>query len=252
MRVLTFDIGIKHLAWCLYDLSENQIMGWDVQNLMEDQEVAVERCGKCKAKATYKSPTAVYCKRHCLLEPLLIKDTPTLLETLKTKEPTNKSKSKVKILEALGKYYSLPIVFKKVSASHAIDGQGIHKIHDAIREFLIKNHELFFQADKVLLENQPVYKNPSMKTVQILLYAEVRSMFLDHDLSPHIAFIHAGRKNIGIKGDAGYGDRKKQTKARAEAWFEKYPGQTKWSTFYKSHMKRDDLADTLCMCLDQA
>jgi hypothetical protein len=254
MPVLAFDIGIKNLAFCLYDLSGEQILAWGVHSLMEDNTEEPVICSKCKAKASFKA-TVPTCKRHCTLQPLLVKkDMQSLLAALKEKEPAAKAKSKAKVLEALTKYYSLPIERKKpASASHATEGGGMHKIHDAIRSFVGDNFSDFSKATHILLENQPAYKNPTMKTVQILLYSELRSALLDNDFSPKIGFAHAGKKNKGCEGgDGGYADRKKQTKERVEEWLVGKASQSVWQSFYKSHKKRDDLADAFCMCQDSA
>ena len=256
MPVLAFDIGIKNLAFCLYDLSGEQILAWGVHSLMAE-EAPAELCSKCKAKASFRSTTPT-CKRHCTLQPLLVKkDMASLSAALKEKEPAAKAKSKAKVLEALAKYYSLPIEKKKpASASHATEGGGMHKIHDAIRSFVSDNFADFSKATTILLENQPAYKNPTMKTVQILLYAELRSALLDNDFSPKIGFAHAGKKNKGCEGgDGGYADRKKQTKERVEKWLAKQgqkQGREAWQSFYSSHKKRDDLADAFCMCQDSS
>ena len=252
MPVLAFDIGIKNLAFCLYDLSGEKILAWGVHSLMEEDAAAdAELCCKCKAKATFRATTPT-CKRHCTLQPLLVKkEMVSLLAALKEKEPAAKVKSKAKVLEALAKYYSIPIERKKpASASHATEGGGMHKIHDAIRSFVSDNFADFSKATHILLENQPAYKNPTMKTVQILLYSELRSALLDNDFNPKIGFAHAGKKNKDCEGgDGGYADRKKQTKARVEEWLAKQ-GADAWKSFYSSHKKRDDLADAFCMCVD--
>lgn len=261
MKVLAFDIGIKHLAWCLYDISGSQILGWSVENLLEpDGAPAVQaqkQCCKCKAPARFTCGTSVTCKRHATLPPLEAKkDLASLLDALKAKAPAAKVKrSKAAVLEALAAHCAIPIEKPKTkSAMHATDGAGIHTIHDSIRSLVSERHELFFQADKVLLENQPAYKNPTMKTVQILLYAELRSAFIDNGYeAASIGFVHAGKKNKGggqEKGDAGYADRKKETKERVESWLAADAGRASWQTFYKSHKKRDDLADAWCMSYD--
>lgn len=261
-NVLAFDIGIKHLAWCLYDLSGQRILGWNVENLLETEAQAPPAsCSRCKAAARFTSGTSVVCKRHALLPPLECKkDLKSLLEALKAKAPAAKPKrSKAAVLEALAAYYSIPIEKPRApSAQHATDGAGIHRIHDAIRALIGQRHELFFQADRVLLENQPAYKNPTMKTVQVLLYAELRSAFLDNGFAEtSIGFVHAGKKNKGAAvaaatGDAGYADRKKEGKERVEKWLGGDAGRASWQTFYKAHKKRDDLADAWCMCLDSS
>ena len=38
-RLISFDVGIKNMAYCLFDLSSNTIVEWNVLNLCEDVSV---------------------------------------------------------------------------------------------------------------------------------------------------------------------------------------------------------------------
>jgi hypothetical protein len=107
---------------------------------------------------------------------------------------------------------------------------------------------------EVRLENQPVLKNPVMKTVQMLLYATLRDAFLNSG-HPTIPFklVHAGMKVKGkATGTAGYADRKKGSEDRTEAALVKTTvvRGAEWLAFFKGNKKRSDLADAFCMCLD--
>jgi hypothetical protein len=64
-----------------------------------------------------------------------------------------------------------------------------------------------------LLENQPVLKNPTMKSVQILLFATLRDML--QPAPPVLKLVHAGKKvQVEAKGDEGYKDRKAASEAK--------------------------------------
>ena len=40
MKILSFDVGIKNLAFCLIDTTENnKIIDWGVINLIEDEDL---------------------------------------------------------------------------------------------------------------------------------------------------------------------------------------------------------------------
>jgi hypothetical protein len=110
---------------------------------------------------------------------------------------------------------------------------------------------VFREATHILLENQPAFKNPTMKTVQILLFATLRD-FLEP--VPWVGFVNAGKKVQGKeKGDAGYASRKKGAEDRVKEFFLKNTvvEKEKWMNLLAANQKKSDLCDALCMCLDQ-
>lgn len=59
MRILSIDIGIKHLAHCLFDVSDTiAIVDWDVIDLTEGCICS------CSKKATHQLDTFYFCKSH--------------------------------------------------------------------------------------------------------------------------------------------------------------------------------------------
>jgi hypothetical protein len=158
-----------------------------------------------------------------------------------------RSATKAKLVEALRAKASLPI--EKVKVTKALDTE-LTTLHDSIRTFVGANLALFRQATHILLENQPVLKNPTMKSVQILLFATLRDMLQPHP--PVLKLVHAGKKITGMEtGDAGYKSRKDASEAKVVEWLEKgkIAGAAPWLALFKSHTKKSDLADAFCMCL---
>jgi hypothetical protein len=101
------------------------------------------------------------------------------------------------------------------------------------------------------LENQPVLKNPTMKSVQILLFATLRDMLQPGP--PPLRLVHAGKKIQGMEsGDAGYKSRKDASEAKVIKTLEKVVDGTTWLATFKGHAKKSDLADAFCMCWDAA
>jgi hypothetical protein len=106
------------------------------------------------------------------------------------------------------------------------------------------------------LENQPVLKNPTMKSVQILLFATLRDMLQPQP--PPLKLVHAGKKVRGEEtGDAGYKSRKDASEAKVASILQKGEAgpvgiaeSAKWLQEFKSHSKKSDLADAFCMCWD--
>ena len=171
-----------------------------------------------------------------------------LKELLTAKGVVKGVSSKAVAEEKLAAFYSLPI--PKIKVTKALDTE-LTILHDAIRKFVGDHAALFRTADTILLENQPVLKNPTMKSVQILLFATLRDML--QPAPPTLKLVHAGKKvQVDEKGDAGYKDRKAASEARVrKVLTEKTSEGPKWLAFFGSHTKKNDLADAFCMCIDK-
>jgi hypothetical protein len=262
-RVLAFDIGIKNLAWCCGDLSGGitSVRGWANENLItgESGETS-QKCVTCKCKAVY----GTFCVRHCPpatpalrdLSGNLLKKIPslTVLKGLAQGKGAGKSelKSKTTVLTFLEKHYSFPKVSAKVKKIELED------IHDGIRKVVLANRDLFKSCSEILLENQPVLKNPVMKSVQMMLFATLRDVLTeDGEGCPKVRLVHAKKKTVGVeteKGDAGYADRKNASEARILQGIEKktilvYSHTQDW---FSKQTKKSDLADCLSMVMDSA
>jgi hypothetical protein len=267
-RVLAFDIGIKNLAWCCMekDGSSYRIIGWDNYNLLQDSSnltaTPSQTCRQCTAKATYiQQPHGLLsCARHTPVgyPPLrdisgnLLKKLPSveqcramLTQSQPHKKPPTK---KADCIRELQNHYSLPIETKKVSKA---PDAGCIEIHDSLRKLIHTNHAMWSSCTTICLENQPAFKNPTMKSVQMMLFATLRDCL--QQPPPLVKLVHAGKKVQGVEtGDAGYKERKAGSEARAElflkdaACISAEPWQAKWA----SAKKKSDLADALAMCID--
>jgi hypothetical protein len=262
--ILAFDIGIKNLAWCLMTKQETKysILGWQNYDLLrgEGNEVAkvAQKCSCCSSNASYQRGTIFTCKRHCpeTHPPLqdasgvLFKKIPGMAvcrQILGWKGILGGVSSKAKAEEKLSEKFSLPIQKQKVKK--AIDTE-LTTLHDAIRKFVTENASLFKKATHILLENQPVLKNPTMKSVQILLFATLRDILQPNP--PQVLLVHASKKVKGAKtGDAGYKERKQGSEERVRSNFQRLVESQKWKEFFEGHGKKNDLADAFSMCLDK-
>ena len=89
-----------------------------------------------------------------------------------------------------------------------------------------------------------------MKTVQILLYATLRDLLQP---APKMKLIHALKKVADKEsGDKGYADRKKASIERVNAFFKTEYGkkQPTMLEHFEKALKKADLADAFCMCVD--
>jgi hypothetical protein len=259
--ILAFDIGIRNLAWCLLRSPESgkpTILGWQNYNLLtgEGAEAPKQKitCSRCSTKAAFTNPEGLTCLRHCPpthpplkdLSGAVYKKLPDM-KSLRAVAPTVRASTKTAMVAGLSLLHSMPYEAPKVKK--AMDTE-LATLHDAIRTFIGANLESFRQATHILLENQPVLKNPTMKTVQILLFATLRDLIQP---PPPLKLVHAGKKITGMEtGDAGYKSRKDASEAKVLQILEggKVAEPAQWLSLFKGSSKKSDLADALCMCWD--
>jgi hypothetical protein len=276
--VLAFDIGIRNLAFCLQrkntDLSSNpvEILSWDNYDLLAGQSASTakqsaEHCCSCSAKATYETRGRNYCVRHCPLDRPAFRDlsgnlvkklgaAKELRAFLQAKGTVNPPKSKGDLFKKISDLYSLPIVKVKVKKAIATE---LTVLHDGIRRFVLQNKESFLKADEILLENQPVLKNPTMKSVQILLFATLRDLLQypsgsgsgTTTVAP-LRLVHAKMKMAGAKGDEGYKERKDGGEAKVTSLLQapSVSDSLKWRQHLAKYSKKNDLTDAFLMCWD--
>jgi len=266
MTVLSFDIGIKNLAWCITNTADElEIRGWGNYNLLQDenqQTAAAATCAHCQAKAKYVSVHGLSCARHVPAAAPILKDLSgnvlakvpgaPVLKAILMQKGIKVPKGKDAMVTAIKAVASLPVTKVKVPHAAAIN---VSEIHDSIRTFVRTQIAPFFpDLTDVRLENQPVLKNPVMKTVQILLFATLRDCILETGrASPPFKLVHAGMKVKGKEtGTAGYAARKKGSEDRTVERLKapKMANAAHWLAFFQAHKKRNDLADAFCMCLD--
>jgi hypothetical protein len=275
-RVLAFDIGIKNLAWCCADVSPavTTIRGWANENLVSggtaEADAAADKCSSCGKKAGFfYEPTGKgYCVRHCPpLTPALrdlsgnvLKKIPAVSVLKAIAERLDADKPALKTKTSVLAFLKLHMCFPKVKV--LVKKVDLVDIHEGIRTFILRNVELFSSCTEILLENQPAYKNPVMKSVQMMLFATLRDLCRSSSAAsgqanpPPVRLVHAGRKTQGATGgDEGYAERKGASEARVLAAFRagKVVSEGRNATdleWFAAQKKRSDLADCLCMVMD--
>jgi hypothetical protein len=171
-----------------------------------------------------------------------------VLKGLASTSSTEKFKNKDLVMEYLRGKFSFPLeksVVKKVE---------LEDIHDGLRKIVLANREMFASCSEILLENQPAFKNPVMKSVQMMLFATLRDLL--GPAPPKLRLVHAGRKTAGSKkGDEGYTDRKNASEERilkgiSEGKILLLCTDRRDGSWFSKQSKRSDLADSLCMVMD--
>lgn len=256
-RVLAFDIGIKNLAFCVLDQESATVLA--LENCTLIPPVQPIACSDCKVKASFEVNQLPYCKKHIpkthtILPELSKKKLPpnkALKELVKIHQCENLGTSNEKCLHALSTRFAMPLQQPKTENASKM---SLESIHDALRRFIRSHENVFRGCSHVLLENQPVFKNPHMKSVQVLLFATLRDWYQDYSQSPVPEFhlVHAKKKvEDAPKGDTGYAERKQKSEDRVTKLFEEK--QLKGSVHYdnwKKAKKKSDMADAVCMVVD--
>jgi len=217
MKVLSFDIGIKNLAYCLIDSDDKTINDWGILNVSIDPH-----CSHCNSKTG----------KHCEKSAKFICDSDFLLCS---------SHKQLKCYSDLKK--------KTIPKNK----NPLLRLGENIVEELNKKKN-FLEVDNVLIENQPALKNPTMKSIQMLVYSYFLINGVTNVESPikNIEMINARNKLKAYKGppvECKIKDKYKRTKFLGIQYCKiMIEGNLKIDQKYKDQFeeskKKDDLSDS--------
>lgn len=252
MYILSFDMGIKNLAFCLLDNKENnfEIKIWDNYDLTTGTDSqSATRC-ICGGPASWVTLDETLKCKKCVKKEKLVTFPKTFdlnvtsLKLLAKSEGWNlcsKSK-KIDYINEVKKHYLLP--FKKQKTGSKIN---LLDIFDAINKFLDIYLNDFSNSELIRIENQPVFDNPTMKSVQIILFTLLtQRLRCEKNWKGKIAFVHASKKT---EEDKDAVDSYKGRKDAAEKLVLDKIKDDKWRNYFLSKQKRSDLADAFLMSL---
>ena len=213
MRVLSFDVGIKNLAFCLINQNDKLIEDWGILNISIDPQC--DHCMNdkiCDKSAVYQCDNCKVCTAHAKLK------------KYEGKKWKKIPKDKNVVLEM---------------------GKKMVQILDEKNDFL--------SVDVVIIENQPALKNPTMKTVQMMLYSYflINGIMIQERDMVSIELINARNKLKAYKGPeipCDIKDKYKRTKYLGIEYCRKMINEnnkidSKWLSLFESSKKKDDLSD---------
>jgi hypothetical protein len=187
--MISFDVGIKHLAFCLFEKDTDKIMNWGVIDLSEQEQeevgkaaaLTIEKCSFCKTKAFVCNDTMMYCKRHLkekVENPFILSNSDinklTVKEMLKIQQlipdvvfPKNPKKEELKtnISPYIPKFCCIPVNVKEKKTN--VSNISLIILGKNMKSELDKLH--FGDLDTVIIENQLGPIATRMKTIQGML-----------------------------------------------------------------------------------
>lgn len=278
MRLISFDVGIKNMGYCIFDMSDNlnvlpQVIDWEILNLCPDSSNSSHTCQQtikqkknatiskvCGKKAKYfkteHGPLIIYCcETHakCYLQWVLPKKEHTI--------PYLKKQSVEKIRELRDIHIpSLPDKTKKLDIIQALDqyykskswtkieykktNAGLVDLITIGRSLFQKLEEnpIFSTVTHVIIENQISPIANRMKTIQ--------GMLAQHFISKktkHIEFVSSSNKLKEFEdvseGKTQYQKNKKDGVFYCSQLLNTLENDS-WIGFFSHYpLKKDDLAD---------
>jgi hypothetical protein len=244
MKLISIDVGIRHLAVCVMEgtsRKDMKIAHWDVIDVLgEKNGIARPLCFKCKKAGMWQKDTQFACSKHC--------------PAMKIPTKTNLGKLKVEELQAKAKEFKLTSIptkkpdlinavlaaYKSVGWTKFTGGASVKHapVLDLARDFaasLDSRREWWEGTQTVVIENQ---LDRRMFAVQALIH-----MYFVREGIPIVKGVSASHKLSNIltleDNTANYRGRKKTGIVHCEQLM---PADKK--EFFRSHKKKDDLADS--------
>ena len=257
MKLLSIDVGMKNLAYCLLDVSADRtyaIEEWDVVDICDVSRNVCCHAG-CTREPRFVFESKTFCKAHAKQTPLGI-PTPDL-------NPRKLQKLTLKELYAFAAEHSIefvkPILKKQLLdkclqyiETHFVGLIQTTKASDLDLIQLGRNMTKHFDSgfkdkriDYLLIENQISPLASRMKTLQGM----ITQYFINKDVS-NIQFVSAANKLKGFasKPVSSYSERKKLGIQVTKELLLKNNLQEKLDLFLASK-KKDDLSDAFLQAL---
>ena len=246
MKILSIDVGIKNLAFCLFEKSPTaehfKVTKWDTINIM------------CNKPAKFKKDHNCYCLKHSKKQQLHIptsEQKPSFINKQKIQKLYEiadshniKYENKVKkadlvtlINEYINKNY-----FETIESKKAAD-VNLFNIGLNIKTKFDKLFENEGQIDYVIIENQISPIATRMKTIQGMI---VQYFIMSKLKVEHIEFISASNKlkDCDLKDKTKYSDRKKLGITKCLEIITTDFRFNEHVDYFNGHKKKDDLSDS--------
>jgi hypothetical protein len=261
MKILSIDVGIKNLAFCLFEKSPTaeqfKISKWDIINLSDEETfkcVFNEKNILCNKPAKFKKDDKCFCVKHSKKQQFNI---PTCEQ-----KPSFINKQKIAKLYEIADNHNIKydVKIKKIDLTNLIN-EYIQKMYfETIESKKANEVDLFNigvniknkfnetfkdegKIDYVIIENQIGPLAIRMKTIQGMI---VQYFIMSNLNVEHIEFISASNKlkDCDTKDKEKYSDRKKLGIAKSLGILTNDFRFTEHLEYFNGHKKKDDLSDS--------
>lgn len=250
MRLISWDIGIGNLSYCTMD--NEKIIKWDKIDILEDIRQKEHMCEgilknglSCSKKASVYDVKEEDRKYYCGMHGKNMLKIPKCELCCGINKNGKECKSKAVYYGDDYKYYCNKHsrdIDGKLNKYITVDNISFYERSKFLYEKLRIMDDIL-DVDIVLIENQPVYKNPIMKSIQMLLY----SYYLMNDVK-EIHLLNATQKMKvydGPKIECNIKDTHERNKYLAKKYCAYFLRDDKDRLeYFNGYDKKDDLADT--------
>jgi hypothetical protein len=280
MKILSIDVGIKNLAYCIINY-ENEIVDiieWDIIDICREKHWVCKNIKKnktvCNKQASYHKNDIYYCKIHSKKQEYLVPDKDMFklykqikkekvsLKKLQTFVVNHRLLSELapeladKNVKKILKKYSKPELMLKIVTFidekylNCIEKMNTNTLNMIDCAKLLKKHlDNNFgdkDLDKIIIENQIGPLALRMKMVQGM----ITQHFIENGKT-NIEYINASNKlkNFLNKKKTTYNERKKMGIEVTRKYINEHVNLHKWTETFNKHSKKDDLADSFLQAL---
>lgn len=259
MRLLSFDVGIKNLAYCLFEINSTTdytVVDWDILNLCNETKHIC--CGQnkkgqaCTFAAKYFKHDNFYCKVHAKNTTYKLPTTtmkcknlkkcklPELIQITTDYDISYNKPTKMNLLGDITNYIKINML-ECVSEAKTNDFNLVQLGQNMEKEFSNKFNQFI---DIVIIENQISPIANRMKTIQGMI---TQSFIIKN--TPTIEYISASNKLKGhIAGKTTYNERKKIGIDVTQQMLTNTAFKP-WQALFNNHKKKDDMADSFLQAI---